>query len=87
MDEAKAHLRAPMPLRQLAEITDSNLFLTTTFDSLMESALNEIRKEETESLMYSPTAKKNLLPPTVYHLFGASDVSPTYVFSTEDFQE
>src|SRR5262245_10614910 len=36
MDEAKANLRAPMPLRQLAEITDFNLFLTTTFDSLME---------------------------------------------------
>jgi hypothetical protein len=31
MDEAKANLRAPMPLRQLAEITDFNLFLTTTF--------------------------------------------------------
>ena len=38
------YLRAPMALRQLAEITDFNLFLTTSFDSLMESALNEIRR-------------------------------------------
>lgn len=69
MDEAKANLRAPLPLRQLAEITNFNLFLTTTFDSLMESALNQIRKKETEVLMYSPTdrqdipARKDLLPP------------------------
>ena len=93
MDEAKANLRAPLPLRQLAEITDFNLFLTTTFDSLMESALDEIRKKETESLMYSPTdrqdipAGKDLLPPTVYHLFGALDVSPTYAVSREDLLE
>jgi len=46
VNEAKSRLRAPTGLRQLAEITDFNLFLTTTFDSLMESALNEIRKKE-----------------------------------------
>jgi hypothetical protein len=44
VDEANAYLRAPMALRQLAEITDFNLFLTTSFDSLMESVLNEIRR-------------------------------------------
>src|ERR1700693_2204376 len=93
MDEAKANLRPPMPLRQLAEITDFNLFLTTTFDSLMESALNEIRKKEIESLTYSPTdrqdlrAEKDLLPPTVYHIFGTLDVSPTYAVSREDLLE
>jgi hypothetical protein len=38
-DEAKSCMRPPIALRQLAEITDFNLFLTTTFDSLMESAL------------------------------------------------
>jgi hypothetical protein len=93
MDEAKANLRAPMPLRQLAEITDFNLFLTTTFDSLMESALNEIRKKESESFTYSPTDRQDLpagkdhLPPTVYHLFGTLDVSPTYAVSREDLLE
>ena len=93
MDEAKENLRAPKPLRQLAEITDFNLFLTTTFDSLMESALNEIRKKEAESLMYSPNERqdlrgsKDLLPPTVYHLFGILDVSPTYAVSREDHLE
>jgi hypothetical protein len=44
VDEANAYLRAPMALRQLAEITDFNLFLTTSFDSLMESVVNEIRR-------------------------------------------
>ena len=93
MDEAKANLRAPMPLRQLAEITDFNLFLTTTFDSLMESALNEIRKKATDSFTYSPTdrqdlpAGKDLSRPTVYHLFGTLDVSPTYAVSREDLLE
>ena len=93
MDEAKANLRAPLPLRQLAEITDFNLFLTTSFDSFMESALNEIRKKEIESLTYSPTdrqglpAGKDFLPPTVYHLFGTLDVSPTYAVSREDLLE
>jgi hypothetical protein len=93
MEEAKANLRAPTPLRQLAEITDFNLFLTTTFDSLMESALNEIRKKETQSLAYSPTerqdlpAGKDLSRPTVYHLFGTLDVSPTYAVSREDLLE
>ena len=59
----------------------------------MESALNEIRKKETQSLAYSPTerqdlpARKDLMPPTVYHLFGISDVSPTYAVSREDLLE
>ena len=93
VEEANAYLRAPMALRQLAEITDFNLFLTTTFDSLMESTLNEIRKKEIQSLAYSPIdrqdlpARKDLMPPTVYHLFGISDVSPTYAVSREDLLE
>jgi hypothetical protein len=93
VDEANAYLRPPIALRQLAEITDFNLFLTTTFDSLMESALNEIRKKETQSLAYSPTerqdlpARKDVILPTVYHLFGISDVSPTYSVSREDLLE
>jgi hypothetical protein len=71
VDEANAYLRPPIALRQLAEITDFNLFLTTTFDSLMKSALDEIRKKETQSLAYSPTerrdlpARKDLILPTV----------------------
>jgi hypothetical protein len=93
MDEAVTNLRAPQPLRQLAEITDFNLFLTTAFDPLMESALNEVRKKETQSLSYSPSdpqdlpAARDLSRPTVYHLFGTSDVSPTYAISREDLLE
>jgi hypothetical protein len=80
-------------LRQLAEITDFNLFLTTGFDSLMESALAEIRKAEIQSLAYSPAerqdlpVRKDLILPTVYHIFGVADVSPTYAVSREDHLE
>jgi TIR domain/SIR2-like domain len=93
LEEAKPSLRPPVALRQLAEITDFNLFLTTGFDSLMESALAEIRKAEIQSLAYSPAerqdlpARKDLILPTVYHIFGVADVSPTYAVSREDHLE
>src|SRR5208283_5988108 len=36
-------------LRQLAEITDFDLFVTTTFDSLLEQAINEQRFQGVQS--------------------------------------
>ena len=33
----------PLPLRQLAEITDFNLYVTMTFDPLLEQAINQVR--------------------------------------------
>src|ERR1051326_2269915 len=38
-----AALPVPEPPRQLAEIRRLNLFLTTTFDSMMQRALDEVR--------------------------------------------
>lgn len=37
------NFRPPPALRQLAEITDFSLYVTTTFDTLLEQALNEVR--------------------------------------------
>ena len=66
------------PLRQLAEITHFNLFVSTTFDSLLEKAINEARfanAPETAVITYSPKkvedlreSKEKLARPTVYYL-------------------
>lgn len=82
------------PLRQLAEITDFDLFVTTTFDSLLEQAINEVRfagVQSTEVVAYAPnrvtdlsTERAQLSRPVVYHLMGKLSASPTYVISDED---
>lgn len=84
-------------LRQLAEITDFNLFVSTTFDSLLEQAINEVRFGNAPgavSISYSPRrpddlpcAKSKLARPTVYHLMGKLSGSGTYVISDEDVLE
>lgn len=81
-------------LRQLAQITDFDLFVTTTFDSLLEQAINEERfggVQSTEVLAYAPnrvtdlqTERSQLTRPVVYHLLGKLSASPTYVISDED---
>ena len=51
----QSNLEPSRPLRQLAEITDFNLFVSITFDTLLESAINEIRfggATETMSIVY-----------------------------------
>ena len=84
-------------LRQLAQITDFDLFVTTTFDSLLEQALNEERFQgasSTEVLAYAPNRvadlpaeRSQLQRPVVYHLLGRLSASPTYVISDEDTLE
>jgi hypothetical protein len=90
-------LKPPAALRQLAAITDFDLFVTTTFDSLLESAINLERfngATSTDVLAYAPnrvtdlpTERERLARPTVYHLFGKVSASPTYVISDEDLLE
>ena len=85
------------PLRQLAEITHLNLFVSTTFDSLLEKAINETRfgnAAETLTISYSPkrvvdlpTNKDQLTRPTVYHLMGKLSATGNYVISDEDLLE
>jgi len=87
----------PLALRQLAQITDFDLFVTTTFDPLLEQAVNAERfqgAQSTEVISYSPNRvadlpgeREKLQRPVVYHLLGRLSASPTYVLSDEDMLE
>ena len=89
---------APPPaLVKLAEISDFDLYLSTTFDSLMEDALNAARfggAKNTDVAAYAPnklvdlpSSREKLPRPLVYHLMGRLSASPTYVISDEDVLE
>ena len=92
-----ANFEPPTALRQLAAITDFDVFVTTTFDSLLENAINQVRfagAPSTDVLSYSPnrvvdlpSERDQLQRPVVYHLFGKLAASPTYVISDEDLLE
>lgn len=105
-EEAYVRLRAilreasfapPRALQKLAAITDFDLFVTTTFDSMLEEALNAGRfggAAGTEVIVYAPNRvvdipceREDLQRPLVYHLFGRVSASPTYVISDEDTLE
>ena len=105
-EEAYVRLRAvlkdasfepPLALRRLAAISDFDLFVTTTFDPLLENALNLERfggALSTEVLSYAPNRvadlpaeRERLQRPVIYHLFGKVSSSPTYVISDEDLLE
>src|SRR3984893_16347389 len=92
-----AAFEPPAALRRLAAITDFDLFVSTTSDSLLESAVNLERfggSSSTEVLSYAPNRvvdlpgeRDRLQRPVVYHLFGKLSASPTYVISDEDLLE
>jgi len=92
-----ANFEPPAALRQLGAITDFDLYVSTTCDSLLEAAINLERfgaAASTEVLSYSPnrvvdlpTERDRLQRPVVYHLFGKLAASPTYVISDEDLLE
>jgi hypothetical protein len=87
----------PQALRQLAQITDFDLFVTTTFDPLLENALNSERfggQPTTEVIAYAPnrvadlpSERAELRRTVLYHLLGRLSASPTYVLSDEDMLE
>jgi hypothetical protein len=93
----EVQLTPPAALRQLAQISDFDLFVTTTFDPLLELAVNAERfGNETlaEVIAYAPNRvadlpneRSQLKRPVVYHLFGRLSASPTYVISDEDMLE
>ena len=93
----EANFAPPLALRRLAQITDFDLFVTTTFDSLLEQAINDERfggTQSTEVIAYTPnrvadltTERSQLQRPVVYHLLGKLSASPTYVISDEDTLE
>ncbi len=89
---------APSPaLLKLAEITDFDLYVSTTFDSLLEDAINRVRfggTKNTDVAAYTPSelvdlpsGRSALQRPLVYHLMGRLSASPTYVISDEDVLE
>jgi hypothetical protein len=87
----------PLALRQLAQITDFDLFVTTTFDSLLERAINLERhggETATEIIAFAPNRiadlpmeRSQLQHTVVYHLFGRLSAAPTYVVTDEDLLE
>jgi len=93
----EATFAPPTALRKLAEITDFNLYVSTTFDSLLEDALNAARfggLRTTEVAAYAPnklvdlsTEREFLSRPLVFHLMGRLSAAPTYVISDEDVLE
>jgi TIR domain/SIR2-like domain len=91
--------RCPVPggtLRDLAAINAFNLYLTTTFDPLLERALNAIRfggKETTRTQAFFPRAadkdlaarRAELAGVTVYHVLGkVSGIEGEFVAWEED---
>jgi hypothetical protein len=92
-----AAFEPPQALRRLAAIPEFDLFVSTTFDPLLESAVNLERfsgSQFTEVLSYSPnrvvdlpSERDRLQRPVVYHLFGRLSASPSYVISDEDLLE
>jgi hypothetical protein len=93
-------LAIPTTLRKLARIKPFQLFVSTTFDSLMEQALNAERfGGAARTVVYSyapnkvvdkvdlPRDYKNLRPPVVFRLFGTASEEPNYVVTEEDTLE
>jgi hypothetical protein len=93
----EVQLAPPQALRQLARITDFDVFVTTTFDPLLEQAINLERfggQPLAEVVSYAPNRvadlpgeRAQLQRPVVYHLLGRLSASPTYVVSDEDMLE
>lgn len=92
-----ADLPLPEPLRKLAAIRPLRLFVTTTFDPLLQRALDEVRfggEPGTQVLSYRPEKWDDLpvlkhgdLAPTVYHLFGRLSSLQEYAVTDEDVLE
>jgi hypothetical protein len=82
------------PLRQIAQITDFELLLTTGFDTSLEEAITQVRRKEVLSLSYSPSdvqdipgLRKTFRQPVVYHLLGKVSAKPSFVVTDEDLLE
>ena len=89
--------KPPQALLALAGITDFDLFVTLSFDSLMADALNAVRfggAARAEHIGYAPNkvqdlpaAREKLSAPVVYGLLGKVSAAPDYVITDEDILE
>jgi len=100
---AEAALPIPEPLLKLAAIRPLRLFVSTTFDSLLARALNQVRfggEPMARVIAYSPSEVQDLPrelkssrdltdddPPFVYHLMGKLSATPSYAVTQEDTVE
>jgi hypothetical protein len=100
---AEASLQIPEPLRKLAEIPPLRFFVTTTFDSFLLRALNQVRfggNAKTRLFAHSPTELQDLPrdlkychdltnadPPVVYQIMGKLSSTPAYAVTQEDLVE
>ena len=90
-------LSVPEPLIKLASIQPLKLFVSTTFDPLLERALNQVRfggQNKTLVCAYAPDEVKDLSvaveqlhTPVVYHIFGKLSAVPAYAVTQEDTLE
>jgi len=87
----------PESLRLLAQIPAFHLYVTTTFDSWLETLLAQERaggRARPLSISYSPEHAPDIAPeqlspenPTVFHLFGRVCATPHYAVTEEDLLE
>jgi len=93
---AREEIAIPDTLLELARIP-FKLFVTTTFDPLLERAINEVRfggQARTRVMAYSPNDREDLPEdfdqfdrPAVFHLFGRVSATPSYAVTQEDTLE
>ena len=87
----------PEPLKKLASIRPFKMFISTTFDSLLTQAINEVwfeGVEHTKVVAYSPRDRRDLPTdverletPLVFHLLGTVSPMQDYVVTEEDALE
>jgi hypothetical protein len=93
----EAPLPVPPALRKLAAIRHFDLFVTTTFDTLLEQAINDARGPDAaraQIVVYAPNNVQDLPrplnladPPAVYHMLGRASAAPDYAVTEEDVLE
>ena len=87
----------PRALADLAAIEPLSLFVTTTFDPLLQRTLNKVRyngDDATRVLAFTPGRTRDLpdttydaTVATVFHLFGRYSISPDFAVTEEDTLE
>lgn len=90
-------LGVPDPLRKLAELDKFKLFVTTTFDGSLETAINTVRFNglpRTDVRSFAPKRVKDLpgpldslTQPAVFHLLGRISPTEDFVVTEEDALE
>ena len=100
---AETSLQIPEPLRKLAEIPPLRFFVSTTFDSFLSRALNQVRlggHAQTRVFAHTPSELQDLPrdlkrchdltdadPPVVYQIMGKLSATPAYAVTQEDVVE